>query len=144
MFFQNEELKTKYQEQIEGVEKDSYEEHLIVGLTLGFPRRSVEVFAKMREYENKTGETSKEEEEYGVGIHWAGFGVQSHLEIVDQEIRWLWDTYNHPKSIDIPLDLWDKKYSSFVKIPYGNFTKLEETIQLFKERRAALPSLVSD
>src|SRR5690606_16225753 len=46
LFFQDEKLRNQYLSKVKYVEKDTYEECCLLGLTLGFPKKSVEFFAK--------------------------------------------------------------------------------------------------
>lgn len=47
LFFQSEENKKKYLALNRGYEEDTYENHYLMGITLGFPKKSVEFFAEL-------------------------------------------------------------------------------------------------
>jgi hypothetical protein len=134
MFFQTEEQKEDYLKRMEGVGLRSYEFNMIVGEVLGFPVRSVEYFSKMRVLEDKIGYYPEEEEQTKVGVAWAGFFFSSHIEFVEQEIHWLFDTYQHEKAVGLPLYLRTLE-DGYIEIPYGDFAKLQLVVQAIRERR---------
>jgi hypothetical protein len=109
IFFQTEKQTEEYQRKIKGVALRSYDFYMIVGENLGFPKRSVEYFAKMRALEDKIGYYPEDERLNGLGIIWAGFFFASHLDFAEQEAEWLFDTYQHEKAIGLPLYIYDKR-----------------------------------
>src|SRR5690606_39618135 len=114
LFFQDEKLRNQYLSKVKYVEKDTYEECCLLGLTLGFPKKSVEFFAKNDQVRLKTGVLPNREVE--LGMMWVGFSFSTHIDYVEHEARWLWDTYKHPKAIENPLYLWTKE-TSYLEVP---------------------------
>lgn len=51
--FQSEDRKMEYLHQNKGLEENSYEENRLLGLTLGYPEKSVEFFSQNNEIEKK-------------------------------------------------------------------------------------------
>jgi hypothetical protein len=140
IFFQTEEQREKYAEQIIGVEWGTYDYHKIVGETLGFPKRSVDYFAKMRVLEEKIGHYPEEERMNSIGVIWAGFFFSSHVDFVKDEAFWLFNTYKHEKAIGLALYIWSKE-TSYIEIPYGDLNRLVaviDTIKAFREQKAAV------
>jgi hypothetical protein len=134
IFFQTEEQKVDYQKRIKGIELRSFEFNMIVGEALGFPMKSVEYFSKMRALEDKIGYYSEEEEQTKVGVAWAGFFFSSHIDFVEKEVRWLFDTYQHEKAIGLPLYLRTSE-DGYIEIPYGDFEKLNLVVNTIKADR---------
>jgi hypothetical protein len=140
IFFQTEEQKEDYQNRIEGIQWGTYDFHLIVGETLGFPKKSVEYFAKVRDLENKLGYSSEEEKMTSIGVTWAGFYFASHIDVVEQEVKWLFDTYQHEKAIGLPVSLWTKETDT-IEVGYGDLGRVKaiaDTIKAFREQKAAV------
>jgi hypothetical protein len=135
IFFQTERQKEEYQRRIEGVQLRSYEFNLIVGETLGFPLKSVEYFSRMRALEDKLGHYPEIERQEKVGVVWAGFFFSSHMDFVEQEVNWLWSTYQHEKAIGLPLYIPRYDQGRYEEIPYGDFEKLHRVIQDIREDR---------
>jgi hypothetical protein len=131
IFFQTEEQKKDYQKRIKGIELRSYEFNMLVGEVLGFPMKSVEYFSKMRALEDEIGYYSEEESQTKVGVAWAGFFFSSHIDFVEQEIKWLFDTYQHEKAVGLPWYLRTLE-DGYIEIPYGNFNILREVVQEIK------------
>lgn len=132
LFFQDEKLRNQYLSKVKYVEKDTYEECCLLGLTLGFPKKSVEFFAKNDQVRLKTGVLPNREVE--LGMMWAGFSFSTHIDYVEHEARWLWNTYRHPKAIENPLYLWTKE-TSYLEVPYGDFGQLEEASEYIRKKR---------
>lgn len=137
LFFQTEEAKNQYLQKILNIEQDSYEDHYLLGITLGLPEKSVDFFAKTRVHKNKTGQTSKESEIYGVGVIWAGFSFAGHLEYLQEEISWLWETYRHPRTEGLPLYLCPEG-NEMIPIPHQDQAKLVEGEQQIRQLRGLL------
>lgn len=135
IFFQTQQQLDTYRELMKDVREDSPEFHRIVGLTLGFPRRSVEHFAWMRELEERTGQWPEEEEKKTVGAVWAGFYFSCLLDIADHEIQWLWDTYQHPKADGHPVYFWTPE-TSYIEIPYGDLDELHRVQDMLIDKIA--------
>lgn len=134
IFFHTEQQKQDYKERIDGVEWGTYDFHYIVGNSLGFPLPSVTYYASMRELENQIGEYPKSERVYGIGIIWASFFFSSHIDWCPQEIKWLWDTYNHPKANGLPLYLWSRE-TSYIEVPYLDFEAIRSAQEQIREAR---------
>jgi hypothetical protein len=45
-----------------------------------------------------------EERQTKIGLNWAGFFFFSHVDFVEQEIQWLFDTYHHEKAVGLPVN----------------------------------------
>jgi hypothetical protein len=135
-FFHTEEQKQQFVDALDGVERGSYEETCLTGIALGYPRRSVEFFAENNEIEKQTGELPNRE--FSVIVQWAGLWFTSHVDFVHEEIRWLWNTYDHPKAVEHSLCLWAPQVDSF-DIPYGDFDKLEQARQYIIQKRGLVP-----
>jgi len=132
LFFQNEELRKQYKSKMKHVEKGSYEEDCLLGLTLGFPKKSVEFFARNFQIEKETGELP--DKDVLISMEWAGISFTTHIDYVEHEARWLWDTYKHPKAIENPIYLWTKE-TSYLEVPYGDFDQLREASEYIRKKR---------
>lgn len=132
-FFQNNSIKEKFITQMNTVERDSYQEYCLIGLTLGYPRKSVEFFAK--EQVNKKRMRSRPNQEIRIDMIWAGFRFITSLDILIEEARWMWETYKHPKAIENPMYFWSDKDNTYLSVPYGDYDRLEEVREyIMKER----------
>jgi hypothetical protein len=140
IFFQTEAQKEDYQKRIKGVELRSYEFNMIVGEVLGFPMKSVKYFSKMRALEDKIGYYSEEERMTSIGVTWAGFYFTSHIDFVEQEVHWLFDTYRHEKAIGLPVSLWTRETDA-IEVEYGDIGRVKaiaDTIKAVREQKAAV------
>lgn len=81
LFFQNEQQKSQFVEQYQGIEFRSAEHHRLIGLTLGYPPLAVEHF--VRSFKEGNFEDS-------VGIYYHGYTFSSHKEDVYAIANWLW------------------------------------------------------
>ncbi|MCH5584240.1 hypothetical protein MK805_04565 [Shimazuella sp. AN120528] len=136
IFFQTEKQKEEYQRKIEGVALRSYDFHMIVGETLGFPMRSVKYYAEMRGLEDKLGHYPEIERQEKIGVNWAGFFFSSHIDFVVEEVQWLFNTYQHEKAVGLPLCLSRLAEGlGSVDIPYGDITKLCAVVREIQEER---------
>lgn len=139
MFFQTEDQKQTYLKQMKGVDENSFDGIHIMGTTLGFPQKAVEFFAKMRVLESKTGiYPSGEEKMYKIGINWAGFEFSGYLPYLEQDVGWMWKTYNHPKAIENPFYLWTKD-DGYIQILYGDANQLKEVHEYIMQKRGQVP-----
>lgn len=138
LFFQTEKCKKKYLHQNRRYEEDTYEDHYLLGVTLGFPKKSVEFFSEL--YGGRLSlEEQQEKERYKVGIRWAGFCFSTHLDLIEQEIDWLWNQYLHPKSENQPLYVWDYE-ENYLEVPYRNLNKLREVCEYIRKKRGLIPT----
>lgn len=134
IFFQNDSLKKIYLKRMEAVTSD-YEKHIVLGEMLGFPEKSVKKYAKMRVLEEELGEYPKEiEGKQVVGVEWAGFYFATYLDFIDSEIKWMWEKYRHPKTVNESLYLWAPDIDA-VEIYYEDYAALNETVQSIKIKR---------
>lgn len=128
IFFQSEELKQEYIRKKVEIKDDTFEDHVLLGITLGFPRKSCEWFAKMRQLEEQTGAFPEEDTLYGIGISWAGFFFRTHVDIAIQEIKWLWNTYTSPKAVENPLYIRPPQNMYYYQVPYGNYESIKNIL----------------
>ncbi|PRZ12644.1 hypothetical protein CLV36_11240 [Laceyella sediminis] len=126
LFFQNDTLMNDFKNRMDGVQAYSGAYHYHLGIALGFPERSVQYYAHMREIEELVGEYPIDEVENGVGVVWAGFYFSSHKAFVVDEINWLWKTYTHKEAVKHPLYLTDKKTDKTLEIRYGDFDSVKD------------------
>lgn len=107
---------------------------MIVGEVLGFPKRSVEYFSKMRA---KIGHYPEEEKQTKIGVTWAGFFFSSHVDFVKEEALWLFNTYKREKAVGLPLYLRTSEVG-YIEIPYGDINRLVavvDTIKAFRKQK---------
>ncbi|RAL20826.1 hypothetical protein [Thermoflavimicrobium daqui] len=123
IFFQSDHLKKEYEQRLRKAE-GIFQYHCIIGQTLGFPQRSVEFFAQAREILEKMGEYPEQEKLHEIGVIWAGFYFSSHVDFFDQEVRWLWDRYIHPKAQGDLLDI--RVGNKFYTINFGDIDSLHQ------------------
>lgn len=138
IFFQNNKLKKTYLERMNTAAND-YEKHIVLGEMLGFPEKSVKKYAEMRALEDKLGEYPEEiEGKQAVGVDWAGFFFTTYLDFIESEIKWIWDTYQHPKTVNEPLCLWAKDIEA-IKVAYGDYDAVNQVVHLIKVKRNLIP-----
>lgn len=140
MFFQSEKEKMNYLERIEGVNRFSYEANIVLGLTLGFPKKSVEYFSEMQEAMQQSDELFANMKRYELGIEWAGFYFSTHFDLVEEETKWLWSTYTHPKAIEEPFYLWSQE-TSYIEVAFGDFDQLKEVRGYIMKKRGLVPAV---
>lgn len=128
--FHTEEKKREFEKALSMVERDSYEEEILIGSTLGFPPKSVEFFARCREIKKETGKMPE-----SLGVIWAGFWFATNVEIVYEEVTWLWNTYKNPSTEGEPLYLWGEDID--LKVEHEDYDGLEKACEYIKERQIA-------
>lgn len=132
-FFRTDEQRDWFIEKIEEVEKYTYEECILTGLLMGFPRKSVEFFANNERIRKETGVLPNRD--VAIGMAWAGFRFSTSLEILEEEARWMWERYTHPRAIENPAYFWSKKDNAYLSVPYGDVERLREVRKyIMKER----------
>lgn len=132
-FFQKDSIKEKFVSKLKTVEKGSYEECYLIGITLGYPKKSVEFFARNDQIEKETGILPNRD--VAIGMVWAGFRFSTSLKIVEQEAKWMWETYKHPKAIENPMYFWSDQDNTYLTVPYGDYDRLREVREyIMKER----------
>jgi hypothetical protein len=132
LFFQTETAKQTYMNAILDIELDSYEDHYLLGMTLGLPEKSVDYFARVQQ--KKLGTRAQELQESGVGIIWAGFSFSANVEDLIAEVKWMWQTYQHPAAIEHSLYLCPVG-NDMLEVPYGDEARLEEANAEIREIR---------
>ena len=138
-FFQSDNQKKKFITKLKAVKRGSYEECCLIGLTLGYPRKSVEFFAQNDKIKRETGVLPNQD--IAIGMVWAGFRFITNLNILIDEARWMWETYTHPKAIEHPMYFWSDKDETYLSVPYGDYKRLEEVHEyIMKERGLVVKS----
>lgn len=137
IFFQDDRLKETYLERMKAA-KNEYEKHIVLGEMLGFPVKSVKKYAEMRVLEDELGEYPEIERKQAVGVEWAGFFFTTYLDFIENEIKWLWETYQHPKAVNNLLCLWSKDIDA-MEIKYGDYVALDKAVRFIKEKRNLVP-----
>jgi hypothetical protein len=132
VLFQNDTLRRQFVEQMEHARGNKIQETYIMGITLGFPERSVAYFC---ECERTELETEDNPYQIGhIGMEWAGFSFSTHVDIALEEARELWATYTHEKAINEPMYLWTKE-TSYIEVPYNDYTSLEIACAHIREKQ---------
>lgn len=90
IFFQNEQMKKEFTDQIQATEKNSPEYHRIIGETLGYPPQAINFFVQCME--------NKELEKKRAYFNYAGINFTANVEQALEITYWLW------KNIRIPMD----------------------------------------
>jgi len=135
-FFQTDGQRKEFIKKINKVGKDTYEECVINGLTLGYPRKSVEFFARNDQIRRKTGVLPNRD--VAIGMVWAGFRFSTSLEILEEEARWMWETYKHPKAIENPMYFWSDQDNTYLTVPYGDYSRLREVREYIMRERGLI------
>lgn len=136
LIFQSEDQKQRYQLLTADVQEDSPEFHRIIGITLGYPEKSCDWYAKMKHFQLENGFKADEEKRFKVLVHWAGFFFASNVEWVDREIEWIWKRYNHPQAIREPLFLIAVEREDHIPIEYDDLKAVKELQTQILESRS--------
>jgi len=132
-FFQTNEQREEFIEKVYKVGKYTYEECILTGLMMGYPKKSVEFFARNDQVEKETGVLPNQD--IAIGMVWAGFRFITSLDILIEEARWMWETYKHPKAIENPMYFWSDQDNTYLSVPYGDYDRLREVREyIMKER----------
>lgn len=137
IYFQTQAEKDLYLKRIKHAEEGTPEFEYIIGTTLGFPKRSAKWFADMVQKEQELGDSPPEKDMYDVGIYWAGFSFVSHIDFVDTEIEWMWNTYDHPKAKEHSLFLLCFE-TGFHEISFGDLKYVRNIQESIKRERGLL------
>lgn len=92
----------------------------------------------MRALEDKIGHYPEEERQTKIGVNWAGFFFSSHVDFVEQEIEWLFDTYQHEKAVGLPVSLGTKETDA-IEVNYGDLGRVRaiaDTIKAIRKQKA--------
>lgn len=120
MFFQTEEQKKSFQQQLEKVAPKSPEFHKILGLALGYPPKAVEFHSKLW----SENEEAKQLELRKVGMHYYGITCNGNVDDLIENCLWLWDTYNFP---DGPKDTLEVRiHTNFYPVEYKDVDTLKK------------------
>lgn len=135
-FFQNDSLKEKFTTELKKVVRGSYEECCLIGLTLGYPKKSVEFFARNDQIEKEIGVLPNRD--VAIGMAWAGFRFSTSLEFLEEEAKWMWETYQHPKANENPMYFWSDKENTYLSVPYGDVDRLREVRDSIMKERGSI------
>lgn len=89
LYFQNHQLKENFL--LSGIDyrKDSREFQLLLGETLGYPPKAVRYFVNHYWNEVDTERSDK------IGMHYCGISFVACIDDLEENSKWLWDTYNY-------------------------------------------------
>jgi len=140
MFFHTEEQKLWFLRKIEGLRYNSPEYIRILGIELGFPKKSVEYFAHLWEQEEK-GVPFKVLHRDAVGVNCSGFVFKTHIDYLVEEVSWIWNTYNLPKEAQCPTRVGYEESMYYVE--YGDYRQLRETQEIIRREIGLVQSKAS-
>jgi hypothetical protein len=128
IFFHTEEAKQNYISLMDGIQINSTEYVRRLGHVLGFPRNSIDAFAKAWETEEKGLDAEHLYAEM-IGVNMSGFMFSAHIPHLIEDITWMWRTYSHPKAKEFPtiFDIPDGEIP-LMHSDYANLTKLVEQL----------------
>ena len=135
IFFHTEEQKNRFMEKIKGLKYNSPEYIRILGLELGFPKKSVEYFVYLWEQEEK-GVPFDTLHQDAVGVNCSGIVFKTHIDYLVDEIAWVWETYCPPKEAQIPTQI--RLDEVFFYVEFGNYLQLEMTQRMIRNQRSLL------
>lgn len=140
IFFRTEEQKLRFLRKIEGLRYNSPEYIRILGIELGFPRKSVEYFAYLWEQEEK-GVPFEVLHRDAVGVNCSGFVFKTHIDYLTEEVSWIWETYDLPKEAHCPTIVEFDESMHYVS--YGDYHQLRETQETIRHNMDLVRHLVS-
>jgi hypothetical protein len=134
IFFHHEEGKQNYIRIMDGVTINSTEYCEKMGRILGFPPHSIEFFVELWDMEEKGIDVDEIREKEGIGINCSGFTFIGHVPFLFEDIKWMWETYDHPEARKYPTILESNDQKKIAMIKFGDYKALEDVhIRLNKE-----------
>lgn len=129
MFFCNEELKESFLQEIRQVDLSSTDASAILGAFLGFPPKAVDFFTN-RDYHIRQHRAT-----YCIGVNYAGIQFAAHIDDLEDNINWLWDTYENKLPVWVSIKLLEKKsyHPEHFWIRYRNETDVLEAREFLEE-----------
>ncbi|RAL22001.1 hypothetical protein [Thermoflavimicrobium daqui] len=118
LFFDNEELKESFENQLSDITKGSLEFHRLLGRTLGYPPKAVDFYIHK--------EVNSQLSQRSVGLYYMGVNCSSDVLDLDENCQWLWEHYPSHEQLQIRID------SSFYKVDYCDFDRLHQLKRLAK------------
>lgn len=125
IFFHHEADKQKYIYLMNGVTINSTEYCEKMGHTLGFPAHSIEFFVRLWDMEEKGINVDTIREKEGISINCSGFMFKGHIPFLFEDIKWMWETYDHPESRKHPT-IFEDDHKKIAVIPFGDYQALED------------------
>jgi hypothetical protein len=95
LFFQNHSEMKSFLKETEGLSPKSKEFQMILGLTLGYPPKSVEYFGAKWDDESLG--------DYGVALTHAGSTAITHIDDLVEVAQWFWNTYPYAEDLEMGL-----------------------------------------
>lgn len=139
LFFQTNDLKELFLSKTEGMlnsgKNPEYAREL--GIVLGFPKRSVQYFVECLIKENN-GTPLEELNQGKIGVWYAGISFATHIDLFIDEVKWLWDTYDHPFAREC-LSFVEAGIDSVYRLDYGNEDKLELLEEILRKELDLTP-----
>jgi hypothetical protein len=139
IFFQTADLKKEFVERTHNVEhhamNPSYAREL--GLALGFPKKSVEYFVECL-IKEKEDIPRKVLHRGRIGIWYAGFSFATHIDLLVNEVHWLWNTYDHPFAREC-LSFVEAGIDAVYRLDYGDEKRLCQLEEHIRNKLGLIP-----
>jgi hypothetical protein len=95
LFFQDRQAMDDFSKRIKGFTTKDLEFKKILGLTLGYPPKSVDFFIRK--------EIEKQLALYSVALSYCGCTALTHVDDITEVANWYWNTYDHKESLQLGM-----------------------------------------
>lgn len=128
MFFQNEELKQSFQNQLKEITVPSPDFHRILGLALGYPPKAVEFYVQC--------ERDPSLRKFKVGMHYQGVPCNGSVYDLVENCNWLWEKYTFDGCSKEPLEV--RIGYNMHKVEKGDIHRLRELQEIALARTSVI------
>lgn len=121
LFFRTEKERDDWITHTQDVDHQSLVFHQKLGIVLGYPPKAVKHYVnrlKLQKENINLDELSKVNSK-SIGLHYAGIACNSNIDDLVDNVRWLWDTYQQDKMLNVRHD------TSLIAIQYRDETELK-------------------
>jgi hypothetical protein len=125
IFFHKESDRHAYIQTMKGVRINSTEYCEKLGHALGFPQHAIDFFCELWALEEKKINIDAIREKEGIGINCSGFMFVGHIPYLFEDIKWIWETYDHPEARKHPLII-SHNQEQLASISFGDYRALED------------------
>ncbi|MDQ0417567.1 hypothetical protein J2Z48_001740 [Croceifilum oryzae] len=136
MFFRSESQREQFLSKY--LNANDSEQHRLLGIELGFPPKAVDFYVKMAsQYAANPIGTDRWYFANKVGVHYHGYNFASRIDDLEENIKWLWETY---QIVDVAEVRFNKESYSIRYLSDSDLHKAVE--EIVHERVPVLESAI--
>ncbi len=134
MFFRNDRMKSRYMKQMNGIKPGTPERQYILGITLGYPPKAVDFYTRYFEWQLREREVAKDWFfTHNVAMKYHGIMFVSHVDDLEENARWLWDTYQIDEEICIEAIKMPERENERFIVQFRNLSDITDVREKAKQ-----------